>query len=129
MSENIDNVFGNSTEAMPGIKMEPALVNKPPAKIEVDTADVDKGPRVRIILERNADMPPTGQFFGANGIGTILKPNIPADVKPSIINILNTCVMSTPIIDPATLQITGFEDRLRFPYRILGHIPGETAVA
>lgn len=127
MNEQINEMFGNNTEAAPGIRMEPVLIDKPPPKQEVDTTEVDKGPRVRIILEKNDGIPPTGQFFGANGIGTMLRPGVPADVLPSIINILDTSIMSTPVIDPMTLQVIGFEERLRFPYRIVAHIPGRAA--
>lgn len=124
----INEIFGNNTGAEPGIKMEPALIDKPPVrKVELDTAEVDKGPMVLIILEKNENIPPTGQFFGANGMGTMLRPGVEAWVKPSIINILESAVMSTPVVDPNTLQITGYEDRLRFPFRIRGHKPGAAA--
>ena len=75
--------------------------------------------RVKIILEENENIPPTGQFFGVQGRGYMLRPGEPAEVPISLINILNCAVMSTPQVDPVTQQVVGYRDKLRFPYRIL----------
>lgn len=77
------------------------------------------GKRVRIILEENDSIPPTGQFFGANGRSYILRPGEEAEVPVEVINILDTAVMDTPIVDPTTKQVLGYRQRLRFPYRVL----------
>ena len=74
--------------------------------------------RVRIILEENDNIPPTGQFFGAQGIGYVLRPGEEADVPMSIISILNTAIMSTPVLDSGQ-RVVGYRDRLRFPYRVI----------
>lgn len=74
--------------------------------------------RVRIILEENDNIPPTGQFFGAQGVGYVLRPGEEADVPLSLISILNTAVMSTPVLDSGQ-RVIGYRDRLRFPYRIV----------
>lgn len=78
--------------------------------------------RVRILLEENDSIPPTGQFFGANGRGYILRAGEETDVPPEIINILNTAVMDTPVVDPTTKQVLGYRQRLRFPYRTIANV-------
>lgn len=74
--------------------------------------------RVRIILEENEQIPPTGQFFGVQGKGYVLRPGEVADVPLSIIGILNTAVASTPVVDSGQ-RVVGYRDRLRFPYRVI----------
>jgi hypothetical protein len=83
--------------------------------------------RIRIILEENDEIPPTGQFFGVQGVGFLLRPGIPADVPLGIIDVLNNAVKSVPIVDPTTQQVTGFKDRLRFPYRVIVQTAAEAA--
>jgi hypothetical protein len=74
----------------------------------------------RIILEDNDDIPPTGQFFGINGKGFILKSGVEAEVPESIIGILNDAIQSAPVRDPDNNnKIIGYKDRLRFPYRVV----------
>lgn len=74
--------------------------------------------RVKIILEENDNIPPTGQFFGADGKGYVLRPGEKAEVPMSIISILNTAVMSTPVFGDGQ-RVSGYRDRLRFPYRVI----------
>ena len=74
---------------------------------------------VRITLEENENIPPTGQFFGLNGRHFILKPGIAVDVPVEIINILNDAVQEVPEIDPTTRQVVGYRKKLRFPYRVM----------
>lgn len=74
--------------------------------------------RIKIILEENDNIPPTGQFFGVQGKGYILRPGEVADVPMSIIGILNTAVQSVPILDEGK-RVTGYRDKLRFPYRVM----------
>lgn len=74
--------------------------------------------RTRIILEDNDQIGPSGQFFGADGKGYMLRPGEEADVPDSILNILDTAIGSVPVVD-ATQTVIGYRDRLRFPYRII----------
>ena len=115
---NLDN---DTAAGLPEVKMEAAVVREAPVRVQEKPVITE--PRVRIVLEENDNIPPTGQFFGADGKGFMLKPGMEAVVPLSIINILNTAIMSVPQIDPATKQVTGFRDRLRFPYRVLAAIP------
>lgn len=74
--------------------------------------------RTTIVLEDNEQIPPTGQFFGADGKGFILRPGEAASVPDEILNILDTAVSSVPVKDNSDTVI-GYRDRLRFPYRIV----------
>jgi hypothetical protein len=74
--------------------------------------------RVRIMLEESDQIPPTGQFFGVQGKGYVLRPGEAADVPMSIIGILNTAVMSVPVKDAGD-RVVGYRDKLRFPYRVV----------
>jgi hypothetical protein len=74
--------------------------------------------RVRIVLEDNDQISPNGQFFGVNGKGYMIRPGEEVDVPESILNVLDTAVMSVPVTDGSSTVI-GYRDRLRFPYRII----------
>lgn len=78
-----------------------------------------KEKRVRIVLEENENIPPTGQFIAANGRSFCLRPGEEADVPLVVIGILNDAVQSVPTIDPATQQVIGYRKKLRFPYRLV----------
>lgn len=70
-----------------------------------------------IVLEENDDIPPTGQFIGHNGTGFLLRPGEPAQVPNYIVEILDNAIISMPQLDPATKQVVGSRERMRFGYR------------
>lgn len=72
---------------------------------------------VRIIIEENDDIPPTGLYLGHNGRGYLLQPGQAIDATPELLEILDHAVMSSPQLDPGTKQVVGYRDRLRYPYR------------
>jgi hypothetical protein len=74
---------------------------------------------IRIRLEENDNIPPTGQFFGHNGASYMLRPGEDAEVPVELINVLNDAVMAVPQVDPTTRQVLGYRERLRFPYRVI----------
>lgn len=76
-----------------------------------------KDDRVEIQLEENDDIPPTGLFLGLNGRGYILRPGERARVPTGIVEILENAITSTPVTDPATKQVIGYRDRLKYPFR------------
>lgn len=77
---------------------------------------------VRIILDDNPDIPPTGLFIGHNGRPYMLQVNMPAEVPVALLNILDDAITSSPVIDPQTRQISHYIDRPRYPYRRLNGI-------
>lgn len=74
--------------------------------------------RVRIVLEDNDKIPPTGQFFQLNGKAYILRAGEEAEVPIGIIEILDNAVESAPVRDGAQ-RVVGFRNRHRFPYRLV----------
>ncbi len=116
---NIDDAAAPLAGKPPAVAKKPRTKKPAGANPELIGASHLSGKRVRIILEENDSIPPTGQFFGANGRSYILRPGEEAEVPQELVNILDTAVMDTPIVDPTTKQVLGYRQRLRFPYRVL----------
>lgn len=74
---------------------------------------------VRIILEENDEIPPTGLPIGHNGKVFVIRPGEEVDVPPSLLEILDQAVMAVPQIDPQTKQIVGYRDKMRYSYRVV----------
>lgn len=75
---------------------------------------------VKIQLEESDNIPPTGLFIGLNGKGFLLRAGEPVDVPQGVLNVLEDAIMSTPVMDPSTQQVTGYRNRMRYPFRIVG---------
>jgi len=73
----------------------------------------------RITIEKNDTIPPSGLSIGLNGRQWLVKPGKPVDVPPGILEVLDNAIYSAPVVDPDTLKVIDYEDRLRYPYRIL----------
>lgn len=74
--------------------------------------------RVKITLEENDNIPPTGQFFGINGASFMLRPGVEVSVPAGIVDILDNAIMSVPVKDPNTLQVIGYRNKRRYPYQV-----------
>jgi hypothetical protein len=74
---------------------------------------------VRIVLEENENIPPTGQFIAVNGRTFMLRPGDEADVPECVLGVLNDAIQDVPQIDPFSKQVIGYRKKLRFPYRIV----------
>jgi hypothetical protein len=48
-----------------------------------------------------------------------LRPGEEADVPVELLTLLNDAITSVPQIDAVTSQVTGYKDKLRYPYRII----------
>jgi hypothetical protein len=73
--------------------------------------------RIKIVLEEDSAIPPTGLYISANGKPYLLMAGVEAEVPPEVISVLNDAVTSVPVIDPQTQRVTGYRSRLRFAYR------------
>lgn len=75
--------------------------------------------RIKIILEENENIPPTGQYFGLNGTGYMLRAGEVAEVPVGIVGILDDAVQMVPVVDPITKQPVDHRPRHRFAYRVV----------
>ena len=93
---------------------EPGIVDKVRA-----APNMPEG-RIWIVLQESPHITRgQGQFFGINGAGFLLKPGKKAYVPKGIVDILENAVEEIPDVDPDTLQVVGWRQRLRFPYSIV----------
>lgn len=125
MSTATHDEFGTNIEGV--IEGLPAITpdyvrEQPRAEVEQGVRKFYREDRVRIILEEQRGIPPTGQFFGLQGVGFMLKPGQPADVPVGIVDILNHAIESEPVVEDETMKVTRFRNRLRLPYRVIRHI-------
>ncbi len=72
---------------------------------------------ITIVLEENADIPPTGLFVSHNGNPFMIMPGEEVDVPDFLLGVLDDAVMSSPTTDSKTQRILGYRNRSRFPYR------------
>jgi hypothetical protein len=105
--------------ALSGIKEQSVKTKSKAKRAKAQKVDEGEQKMVKIQLEEVDNMSPTGQFFGLNGKGFNLRPGEPAIVPMGILSILNDALMSVAVLD-GNQTVTGYRDRLRFPYRILG---------
>ena len=72
--------------------------------------------RVKIILEENDEVPPTGLFLSVNGMGYLLKPGVEAEVPEFLLEVLDNASQQVPRTEGD--RIVGYKQKLRFPYRL-----------
>jgi hypothetical protein len=114
----------------------PSFAKKPDApkrirrtKAEIEAAQGDllakatanaQGDRVKIIIEENENIPPTGLALGHNGDQVYVVPGEVVNIPRKFLGVLDDAVESVSTTDPITKQVTMTRDRRRFPYRIVG---------
>ena len=98
-----------TTELGSNITTDAKVTAKAPAKPKT----------VRIILEENDNIPPTGLFVGENGRGYLIRPGEEVDIPTGVLEILTNAVVSVPTIDPQSLQVIGYREKMLYPHRII----------
>lgn len=120
-NSDIEETVDASTLFGDDIEIAPAPKAKKPREVKVEAKTPAQGmpKRVKILLEENDDIPPTGLPLGHNGTSYVIVPGEPVEVPEFLLDILDSAVMSGPQVDPQTRRVIGYRDRLRFPYRRL----------
>lgn len=95
----------------------PTMGESAPAKKAAPAAKKDAA-RVKIILAKNDEVPPSGLFLGHNGIGYNLKAGKEADVPEFLLDILDNAVVKRPIVGDNG-RVKGYEESPRFPYQVV----------
>ena len=85
----------------------------------LDVAAVAPQNKVKIMLEENDNIPPTGLFVGDNGRGYLIRAGEEVDVPIGVLEILDNSKTSVPTIDPQSLQVIGYRDKMMYPYRVI----------
>jgi hypothetical protein len=94
-----------------------SLARNARSKLSDPPPPVKTATRVKIVLEEDVGIPPTGLYISANGRPYLLMAGVEASVPPEVVSVLNDAVTSVPTIDPQTKRVVGYRSRLRFPYR------------
>ena len=114
-NETVGNL-GNEVAAPAPKPVKPAKAAK--AKEATVTEVIPAAKRVKIILEENDNIPPTGLFVGVNGRSFLVRAGEEVEVPVEVVEALNDAVESVPRTD-ASGNIVDYRNRLRFPYRLL----------
>lgn len=110
------DLFGDNLTVAP----KPRRGGRAKASLDPVTAAVKEAKkRVKILLEESDEIPPTGLPIGHNGRAYVIKPGEVVEVPQFLLDILDNAVMSVPVVDPATKQVVGYRERLRYSYRRL----------
>lgn len=75
------------------------------------------GDRVDITLHDSDRIPPGGQFLAVNGVQFLLKPSIRASVPVELLEILDNCIQTEPVLDDK-LCVVGYRNVPRLTYHL-----------
>lgn len=113
---NLDNEASASAPKAPKAA-KPAKAVK--AKEAAVTEVIPAAKRVKIILEENDNIPPTGLFIGVNGRSFLLRAGEEVEVPVEVIEVLNDAVEDVPRTD-GNNNVLDYRKKMRFPYRLTG---------
>ena len=74
--------------------------------------------RIKIRLEQNKEIPPSGQFIGINGVGYLLVPGVDVEVPEFLLDALDAAVEDVPVLDERG-NVAGYQKKTRFPYQVV----------
>ena len=75
--------------------------------------------KIKIILEENEVIPPTGLYLSHNGRPYVIQTGVEVEIPVFLKEILDNAVISIPVTEPSTQQVIGYRNRLRYPYRVI----------
>lgn len=78
---------------------------------------------MRIVVEENENIPPTGLFVAVNGDPYVIVPGEEVEVPDFLLAHLDNASMGVPVVDPNSRQVVGYRTRTRYPYRIVYREP------
>jgi len=113
-----------SSDESAGLPPTEEKVDKPRGRRSKPTspdaaAPVQAAPkRIRILLEENDNIPPTGLFIGVNGRSYLLVPGEEVAVPPEVVEALNDAVEDIPRVDSSN-NVVDYRKKMRFPFRLL----------
>jgi hypothetical protein len=117
--ESAGNLAAPPVAAVPAPKPK-ALKPKAAKVVEEPVIEViPAAARVKIILEENDNIPPTGLFIGSNGRSFLLRPGEEVEVPVEVIEVLNDAVEDVPRTD-GNNNVVDYRKKMRFPYRLIG---------
>lgn len=115
-NETVGNL-GNEVAAPAPKPAKPAKAVK--AKEAAVTEVIPAAKRVKIILEENDNIPPTGLFIGINGRSFLLRAGEEVEVPVEVVEVLNDAVEDVPRTD-GNNNVLDYRKKMRFPYRLIG---------
>ena len=115
-NETVGNL-GNEVAAPAPKPVKPAKAAK--AKEATVTEVIPAAKRVKIILEENDNIPPTGLFIGINGRSFLLRAGEEVEVPVEVVEVLNDAVEDVPRTD-GNNNVLDYRKKMRFPYRLIG---------
>lgn len=117
--DDITEDFDEKSEPeLPFAASEMKKTPKKPSKKTPKKPSTPKG-MAKILIEEHEDIPPNGLYVGVNGRGYLIRAGVPVDVPLAVLDVLEHAEMSRPIVDPVTRRVTGYVQRLRYPFRKL----------
>ena len=119
-NEAVGNL-GNETPEVPAApKAAKAAKASKAAKGDAKPVEViPAAERVKIILEENDNIPPTGLFIGVNGRSFLLRAGEEVEVPVEVVEVLNDAVEDVPRTD-GNHNVLDYRKKMRFPYRLTG---------
>lgn len=121
-NETVGNL-GNEVAAPAPKPVKPVKPVKPAkaakAKEATVTEVIPAAKRVKIILEENDNIPPTGLFIGINGRSFLLRAGEEVEVPVEVVEVLNDAVEDVPRTD-GNNNVLDYRKKMRFPYRLTG---------
>ena len=110
-----------TVDAEPVVTKRPMPATKVAAKPKEATAAKPVGmpTTIRVRIEENPAIPPSGLFVGLNGRGYLIRPGEEVNLPVGVVEVLKNAVESAPVLKAGTNQIIGFRPRMRYPFTVV----------